>query len=36
MYYIIKRDGVRQSFNPEKIKSAVMKAFIEVDGESIP
>ena len=34
MYYIIKRDGVRQPFNPQKIKDAVMKAFIAVDGKS--
>lgn len=32
-YFIIKRDGVRQEFNSEKIKSAVLKAFYEVDGE---
>jgi len=34
MYYIIKRDGVRQPFNPQKIKDAVMKAFIAVDGKT--
>ena len=34
MYYIIKRDGVREEFNPEKIKKAVLKAFIAVDGET--
>ena len=33
MYYIIKRDGVRQPFNPEKVKNAVTKAFQAVDGE---
>lgn len=33
-YYIIKRDGVRQEFDPEKIKEAVIKAFIAVDGTS--
>ena len=33
MYYIIKRDGVRQPFNPEKIKTAVLKAFKAVDGD---
>ena len=33
MYYIIKRDGVRQPFNPQKIKDAVLKAFFEIDGE---
>ena len=32
-FYIIKRDGVRQPFNPEKIKSAVLRAFMAVDGE---
>jgi ribonucleoside-triphosphate reductase len=32
-YFIIKRDGVRQEFNPQKIKDAVLKAFYEVDGE---
>ena len=34
MYYIIKRDGVRQPFNPEKIKTAVLKAFKAVDGDT--
>lgn len=34
--YIIKRDGVRQPFDPEKIKSAVLKAFNAVDGEITP
>ena len=34
MFYIIKRDGVRQPFNPQKIKDAVIKAFIAVDGDS--
>ena len=34
MYYIIKRDGVREEFNPEKIKKAVLKAFIAVDGKT--
>ena len=33
MYYIIKRDGIREEFDPEKIKSAVLKAFVAVDGE---
>lgn len=33
MFYIIKRDGRRAEFNPQKIKDAVMKAFIAVDGE---
>lgn len=32
-YFIIKRDGVRQKFNPQKIKDAILKAFYEVDGE---
>ena len=34
MFYIIKRDGRRTEFNPQKIKDAVMKAFIAVDGET--
>ena len=34
--FIIKRDGIRQPFNPEKIKSAVLKAFKAVDGEITP
>lgn len=33
MYYIIKRDNIREEFNPQKIKDAVLKAFIAVDGE---
>lgn len=32
-YFIIKRDGVRQEFNPQKIKDAVLAAFKDVDGE---
>ena len=32
-YFVIKRDGVRQPFNPEKIKNAVIKAFTAVDGD---
>jgi ribonucleoside-triphosphate reductase len=31
-YFIIKRDGRRVPFNPDKIKAAVIKAFIAVDG----
>lgn len=34
MYTIKKRDGRSVPFNPEKIKQAVLKAFIEVDGET--
>ena len=34
MFYIIKRDGRRAEFNPQKIKNAVIKAFIAVDGET--
>lgn len=30
---VIKRDGRRKTFDKEKIKEAVLKAFIEVDGE---
>ena len=36
MYTIKKRDGRSVIFNPEKIKQAVSKAFIEVDGEITP
>lgn len=31
---VIKRDGVKQNFDKEKIKKAVLKAFKEVDGET--
>lgn len=34
MFYIIKRDGRRAEFNPQKIKDAVIKAFIAVDGKT--
>ena len=30
---IIKRDGTSQEFDKEKIVSAILKAFISVDGE---
>ena len=33
MYYIIKRDGTREPFNPKKIKEAILKAFEEMDGQ---
>ena len=33
-YFIIKRDGVRQPFDAEKIKNAVLRAFIAVDGKA--
>lgn len=33
MYYIIKRDGVRQPFDKQKIKDAVLKAFMAVDNK---
>ena len=33
MKYILKRDGVKEPFNPEKIKNAILKAFAAVDGE---
>ena len=36
MYYIIKRDGVKEPFNPAKIKKAVLAAFKDVDGEITP
>lgn len=35
-YFIIKRDGRRTLFNPQKIKDAVLKAFMQVDGEITP
>ena len=36
MFYILKRDGVKEEFNPEKIKKAVLAAFKDVDGEITP
>lgn len=36
MYYVIKRDGRKVNFDPEKIKTAVLKAFKAVDGEITP
>lgn len=33
MLYIIKRDGQSEPFNPQKIKNAILKAFIAVDGQ---
>ena len=33
---VIKRDGRKKSFDKEKIKVAVLKAFKEVDGEETP
>lgn len=33
MKYILKRDGIKESFNPEKIKNAILKAFVAVDEE---
>ena len=33
MYYVVKRDGRKATFDPEKIKSAIRKAFLQVDGE---
>ena len=35
-YFIIKRDGRRVEFDPSKIKDAILKAFIAVDGEVTP
>jgi ribonucleoside-triphosphate reductase len=32
-YYIIKRDGQKDNFDPQKIINAILKAFIEVDGK---
>ena len=36
MFYIIKRDGRRVPFDPEKPKDAIKKAFLQVDGEITP
>ena len=33
MKYILKRDGIKEPFNPEKIKNAILKAFVAVDGQ---
>ena len=33
MNYVIKRDGRRRKFNEEKIKTAVLAAFNDVDWE---
>lgn len=33
---VVKRDGVRQPFDSSKIKNAVLKAFIAVDGKTTP
>ena len=33
MKYISKRDGIKEPFNPEKIKNAILKAFVAVDGQ---
>ena len=33
MKYIMKRDGIKEPFNPEKIKNAILKAFAAVDGQ---
>lgn len=35
-YFIIKRDGRRVPFDAQKIKNAVLKAFVAVDGEVTP
>lgn len=32
MTYVIKRDGVQQTFDSNKIKDAILKAFKAVDG----
>ena len=32
MIYVIKRDGVQQIFDSNKIKNAILKAFKAVDG----
>ena len=36
MFDIIKRDGRKAGFDPEKIKDAIKKAFLQVDGEITP
>ena len=36
MNYITKRDGRKVPFNKQKIMTAILKAFIEVDGEASP
>ena len=33
MKYILKRDGIKEPFNPEKIKNAILKAFAAVDNQ---
>ena len=33
MIYVIKRDGRKMPFDTEKIKNAILKAFVAVDGE---
>ena len=33
MKYVIKRDGRRKPFDGEKIETAILKAFLDVDGE---
>ena len=33
-YYIVKRDGIREPFNPDKIIHAILNAFLEVDGKT--
>ena len=33
MIYVIKRDGVQQIFDSNKIKNAILKAFKAVDGQ---
>ena len=36
MINVIKRDGRKVSFDKNKIKLAILKAFLEVDGEETP
>ena len=33
---VVKRDGRKVQFDKEKVKIAVLKAFIDVDGEETP
>lgn len=36
MFYIIKRDGIKQPFDSQKIKKAILRAFKAVDNEITP
>ena len=32
MKFILKRDGIKEPFNKEKKKNAILKAFVAIDG----